>query len=325
MKRREFILLFSGAFAFSSLGAKGQSVAPVIGFLGPGSANTYEPFLKAFQRGLGEGGFSEDRIRVEYRWAENRFDQLPALAEELVRRPVRVLVTASATAAAIAAKNATETIPVVFAIGADPVKYGLVTSLNRPGGNVTGVSFLSNTLVAKQVDLLQELVPNARIIGVLANPKNPNASSDKAEIDQAAKSRGLQVRFIDVGSEGEFDAAFASLTAEKANALLVLPDAQFGSGREKLAMLTQRHSLPTIFSGSSFVEAGGLASYGTDLKDAYRQIGLYTARILKGEKPSDLPVLQPTKFEFVINLKTANALGLTIPPTLLASVDQVIE
>jgi putative tryptophan/tyrosine transport system substrate-binding protein len=250
---------------------------------------------------------------------------LPALADELVRRPVRVLVTANATAAAIAAKNATGTIPIVFAIGADPVKFGLVASLNRPGGNVTGVSFLSNTLVAKQVDLLQELVPNARIVGVLANPKNPNASSDKTEVDQAAKSRGLQAHFIDVGSDGEFDAAFASLASEKANALLVLPDSIFTNSREKLALLTQRHRLPAIFSLSSFVEAGGLASYGTDLKDAYRQIGLYTARILKGERPSDLPVLQSTKFALVINLKAAKELGLIVPQNLLVAADEVIE
>jgi len=327
MRRREFISLLGGALAAWPLAAQAQRAArPVIGFLGPASAAGYAPHLKGLRAGLGEVGFVEgDNIEVEYRWADNQLDRLPALAEELVRRPVAVLVAGGASAAALAAKGATVTIPIVFAIGADPVKLGLAASMNRPGGNVTGVSFLANALVAKELGLLRELIPTDTVIGALINPNNPVAASDTSEIEAAARSLGRQIRIIHVGTEREFDAAFTALDAQRVGALLIAPDALFTNGRERLVTLTARHHLPAIYWTSLFPEAGGLLSYGTDLKEAFRQAGVYTGRILKGEKPSDLPILQSTKFELVINITTAKALGLTVPPGVLAIADEVIE
>jgi len=327
MRRREFITLIGGAVATWPLAARAQQPAmPVIGFLGPASAAGYSPQLESFRRGLGEAGFIEGKtVVVEYRWADNDLDRLPVLAEELVRRPVAVLVTGGATAAALAAKAATATIPIVFAIGADPVKFGLVAGMNRPGGNVTGVSFLANALVAKQLELLREVVPAATVIGVMVNPNNPVAASDTREVEMAAQSLGRQVYIAQVATEQEFDLAFAALNARGVGALLIVPDPLFTGGRERLALLAARHRLPAIFYTNLYAEAGGLVSYGTDVKDAYRQIGVYTGRILKGAKPADLPVVQSVKFELAINLKTANALGLTIPQTLLATADEVIE
>jgi putative tryptophan/tyrosine transport system substrate-binding protein len=327
MQRREFITLLSGAAAAWPLTARAQQTTmPVIGFLGPASAAGYSPQLESFRNGFGEAGFIEGKtVVVEYRWAENNLDRLPVLAQELVRRPVAVLVTGGATAAALAAKAATATIPIVFAIGADPVKFGLVASMNRPGGNVTGVSFLANALVAKQLELLRELVPAATVIGVMVNPNNPVAASDTREVEMAAQSLGRQVHIAHVATEQEFEVAFAALNARGVGALLIVPDPLFTSERERLALLAARHRLPAIFYTNLYAEAGGLMSYGTDVKDAYRQIGVYTGRILKGEKPADLPVVQSVKFELAINLKTANALGLTIPQALLATADEVIE
>jgi putative ABC transport system substrate-binding protein len=327
MRRREFISLLGGALAAWPLAAQAQRAArPVIGFLGPASAAGYAPHLKGLREGLGEFGFVEgDSIEVEYRWADNQRDRLPALAEELIRRPVAVLVAGGASAAALAAKGATVTIPVVFGIGADPVKLGLVASMNRPGGNVTGVSFLANALAAKQLGLLRELIPTDTVIGVLINPNNPVAASDTSEIEAAARSLGQQIRIIHVGTDQEFDPAFAALGAQRVGALLIAPDALFTNGRERLVTLATRQHLPAIYWTSLFPEAGGLVSYGTDVKEAFRQVGVYTGRILKGEKPSDLPVVQSVKFELAINLKTAKTLGLSVPTSLLATADEVIE
>ena len=325
MRRRKFLRVLGGAVALPVV-ARGQQSMPVIGYLGPASAAGYAPQLDAFRRGLSEIGFVEGKnLRIEYRWADSQLDRLPALAQELVHHPVAVLVTGGATASALAAKASTTTIPVVFAVGADPVKSGLVASMNRPGGNVTGVSFLANILVGKQLELIQELIPTVKVIGALINPGNPVAAIDTAEIEKAAQSLGRPVHIVEARTEQEFGAAFAALAARRVDALLIVPDALFTNGRQRLVALAASHRIPAIYTSSLYTEAGGLASYGTDQKDAFRQIGVYTGRILKGDKPSDLPVVQSVKFELAINLKTAKAFGLTISPTLLARADEVIE
>ena len=324
MRRREFIGI--GIATAWPLIARAQQSIPIIGFLGPASAGGYAPQLDAFRRGLSEAGFVEGKnLGIEYRWADNHLDRLPVLAQGLVHHPVSVLVTGGATASALAAKASTTTIPVVFAVGADPVQSGLVASMNQPGGNVTGVSFLANILVGKQLELLQELVPTARIIGALINPDNPVAATDMAEVEKAAHSLDLTVHIVHARSEQEFDAAFVTLAARRVDGLLIVPDALFTYGRQHLVELAATHRLPAIYTSSLFTEAGGLASYGTDQKDAYRQIGVYTGRILRGDKPSDLPVVQSVKIEFAINLKSAEALGLAIPSRLIARADEVIE
>jgi putative ABC transport system substrate-binding protein len=326
MQRREFITLLGGAAAAWPLAARAQQAMPIIGYLGPASAAGYVPQLDAFRRGLSETGFVEGKnLGIEYRWADSQLDRLPALAQELVHHPVAVLVTGGATASALAAKASTTTIPVVFAIGADPVKSGLVASMNRPGGNVTGVSFLANILVGKQLELLQELIPTAKAFGALINPGNPVAATDTAEIEKAAQSLGRSVHIVQARTEQEFDAAFAALAERRVDVLLIVPDALFTNGRQRLVALAASHRIPAIYTSSLYTEAGGLASYGTDQRDAFRQIGVYTGRILRGDKPSDLPVVQSIKFELAINLKTAKILGLTIPPAILARADEVIE
>jgi putative ABC transport system substrate-binding protein len=325
LRRRAFLSLIGGAASWP-LAARAQQPAPVIGFLGPATSAAFGSFLHGFRRGLAEAGFVEGRnVAIEYRWADNQTDRLPALAAELVSRPVAVLVAGSATAAALAAKAATQTIPIVFTVGADPVKFGLVASMNRPGGNVTGVSFLANALVAKHLELLQDLVPAATVIGVLANPNNPNAGSDIKDVQTAAAALGRQVHVANATSERELDAAVNGIAGASAAALLIAPDALFITARARLAALAVAHHLPTIVSNRLYVEDGGLLCYGASIGDAYRQAGVYCGRILKGERPADLPVVQPTKFELVINLKTAKALGLDVPPTLLARADEVIE
>ena len=327
MRRREFITLISGVGAAWPLAARAQqAVPPTIGFLGPASADGIASYVEGFRQGLSATGFVEGRnVAVEYRWADNQLDRLPALAAELVARQVAVIFTGGATAAAIAAKAATSSIPIVFAIGADPVKFGLVVSMNWPGGNVTGVSFLANTLIAKQLQLLQGLLPAASVIGVLVNPGNPNAVSDSTRVQAAATSLRLKVHVVYTVGERDFDVAFDDLGRAQASALLVFPDALFTDLRGRLAELAARQKLPVLYPDRSYVEAGGLMNYGSSRTDAYREAGIYVGRILRGEMPSDLPVIQASKFELFINLKTAKTLGLDVPPTLLALADEVIE
>ena len=326
MQRREFITLLGGAATWPLSARAQQPTMPTIGFLSTASAAGIASFVEGFRRGLGAAGFAEGRnVAVEYRWADNQRDRLPALAAELVARRVAVIVTGGATAAALAAKAATSTIPIVFAIGADPVKVGLVDSMSWPSGNVTGASFLANDLVAKQLQLLQALLPPASVIGVLANPDNPNAASDTGKTQVAAASLRLQVHIVNATAERDIDAAFDDLARVRAAALLVLPDTLFIDLRGRLAKMAAARRLPAIYSNRLYVADGGLMCYGSSPIDTFREAGIYAGRILRGEKPSDLPVVQAVKFELVINLRTARALGLDLPPTLLALADEVIE
>jgi putative ABC transport system substrate-binding protein len=327
MRRREFISLLGGAAASWPLAAGAQQEVPVIGYLNSASPNTYTAYTSAFRRGLEEVGYVEGKtIAIEYRWAEGQNDRLGALAADLVSRQVAVIAATGATAGVFAAMAATKTIPIVFITGGDPVKSGLVASLNRPGGNVTGISFLSNTLAAKQLELLHELVPNVALIGVLVNPTNPGLAEPLLnDVLAAARTLGLQPHVLNASIERDFDTAFAKLADLQAQALVIGTDGFFTSRIKLLAELTRQHSMPTISSYREFPTAGGLISYGTSVIDAYRQVGVYTGKILRGEKPADLPVMQPTKFELVINLKTAKAFGLTVPLTLQVAADEVIE
>jgi putative ABC transport system substrate-binding protein len=327
IRRREFITLLGGAAVVWPLAARAQQPATsMIGFLGPGLAQSDVSRVRAFRQGLSETGFIDGHnVTIEYRWAEGDYDRLPALAAELVGQRVSVIVTANATAAALAAKAATSTIPIVFIIGGDPVQFGLVASLNRPGGNVTGVSFLSNLLVAKQLELLQEFVPAASEFGLLVNPSNPNAESDTRHAKAAAESLGRKIHVVYASTGGDLDTALTALIEQRVAALVVVPDAFFVDQREQLAALAARHAIPTIYSNRIYPDAGGLISYGASQLDAHHQAGVYVGRILSGEKPADLPVIQPTKFELVINLKTARVLNLQVPSKLLALADEVIE
>jgi putative ABC transport system substrate-binding protein len=327
MRRRDFLGAVSGAVAALPLGASAQQAAvPTIGFLAPTSADGSALNLEGFRKGLGEAGFAEGKnLAIEYRWAENHLDRLPALAAELVERRVAVIATAAATAAALAAKGATSTIPIVFAIGADPVKAGLVASVNRPGGNVTGISFLANMLVNKQLQLLHGLLPASSVVGALVNPGNPNAASDSAQVQAAAASLHLQVHVAHVAAEQDLAAAFDDFGRAKVTSVLVVPDALFNEVRGPLIQLAARYKLPVLYPDRSYATVGGLMSYGSSRLDAFREAGIYVGRVLRGEKPSDLPVVQAAKFELVINLKTAKALGLEVPPTLLALADEVVE
>jgi putative tryptophan/tyrosine transport system substrate-binding protein len=325
MRRREFLTVLGGATAASPLRVNAQEAKlPTIGFVNSGSRQSW--VHAAFHRGLAEAGFVEGQnLRVEYRWAEGEYDRLPALVEDLIRREVAVLVAFGGVHTAVAAKGATATVPIVFANGSDPVKFGLVASLNRPGGNLTGVSFLTNQLEAKRLGLLHELVPHASTIAVLVNPANANAEKTSRELKEAAGTLRLQVHVIDASSDDAFAPAFAKIAQISADALLVASDPLFFVERKRLVSLVAGIALPAMFDWREFVEAGGLASYGTSLSDAFRQAGVYAGRILKGAKPNDLPVLQATKFEFVVNLKTAKTLGLTLPLALLGRADEVIE
>jgi putative tryptophan/tyrosine transport system substrate-binding protein len=323
MRRREFIALIGGAAAWP-LAARAQQ-QPVIGYLNSRSRDGDTPFLTAFHNGLNETGYVESRnVVIEYRWAEGQYDRLPALAADLVRRQVAVMA-ATSTPAALAAKAATSTIPIVFTAAADPVAVGLVESLSRPNGNATGVSGYFSPLGAKRLELLHELVPNAAVIGVLVNPTYPDAESQSKDVQEAARLFGQEGHVVNASSEGELNAAFALLVQHKAGVLLVTADAFFLSHRDQLVALAARHSIPALYWAREFVLAGGLMSYGPDIGDGYRQAGVYAGRILKGAKPGDLPVVQPTKFESVINLTTAKALGLAVPDRLLALADEVIE
>jgi len=325
MKRREFITLIGGATAAWPLAARAQQPEmPVVGLLDPGSAAERADAVAPFRKGLAETGFVEGQnVVLEFRWADGNYERLPTLAADLVSRRVSVIVTPGASAAAIAAKSATTTIPIVFDIGADPVKLGLVASLNRPGGNVTGVSNLSVGLAAKRMQLLRELVPAAHRIAVLVNPTD--LTNESAARDVQAAVGGPEIVVVEAATGREIATAFARLAREKTDALFVAASVFFTTRRAQLAILSARYQLPAAHARRSFVEVGGLMSYGTDVDDAIRQVGVYTGRILKGAKPADLPVVQSTKLEFAINLDTANALGIDVPPTLLAIADVVIE
>jgi ABC-type uncharacterized transport system substrate-binding protein len=323
IKRREFITMLGGAAAWP-LAARAQQAMPVIGFLDAASPGERAWVVAAFRQGLTEGGFIEGRnVAIEFRWADGQYDRLPELAADLVHRNVSVITTPGTSAAGLAAKSATATIPIVFGAPGDPVRLGLVKSLNRPGGNATGINFFTSEVVAKRMQLLRELVPAASRIAVLINPSDPANESTQSDVEPAAS--GLGILALQAVTIGELDDAFARLVREKADALFVAPGVFFSARRVQLAILAARHNVPAVYSSRAAVEAGGLMSYGADLADAFRQVGVYTARILKGAKPADLPVVQSTKFELVINLSTARALGLTIPPTLLARADEVIE
>jgi putative tryptophan/tyrosine transport system substrate-binding protein len=326
MKRREFIAAIGGAVGWPMVAPAQQPPLPVIGFLDAGSANASVHYATAFREGLSETGYVVGKnVAIEYRWAEGRFDRLPVLVADLVRRQVAVIVAGGGAPAALAAKAATTTIPIVFQIGDDPVKFGLVSSLNRPGGNITGESAQNAELGPKRLELLHEVVPAATTLALLVNPTNPNAETLSRDLHAAARTLGLQLQVLRASAEREIDTAFATLFQLQAGGLMIGHDAFFNSQNERLAALALRHAMPTIYQFREFAAAGGLMSYGTDLADTYHQGGVYAGRILKGEKPGDLPVQQPTKFVFVINLKTAKALGLTIPEALLAIADQVIE
>ena len=328
MRRREFIAGLGGAAATWPLAARAQQPAlPVVGFLRNTSPDEATHLVVAFRAGLGETGFVEGRnVLVEYRWTGGQTNRLPAMAADLVNRQVSVIVALGSTPAVHAVKAATTTIPIVFMIGTDPVELGFIASLNRPGGNLTGVINLNLEVAQKWLETLHLLVPTTTVIAVLVNPRNPASTEGYVrEIETAARTLGLHIQVVHASSPGDFDAVFAGIRERRAGALVIVADLLFMSNIEQLAALSLRHALPAIHPFREFVAAGGLASYGTDLADTYRLAGVYTGRVLKGEKPADLPVQNPTKYELVINLKTAKALGLEIPPTLLARADEVIE
>jgi putative ABC transport system substrate-binding protein len=325
MKRREFVTLIGGATAWPIAARAQQSAMPVIGVLGSATAGEWAPSVAAFLRGLSETGFAEGRdVAIEYRWAENQYDRLPYLAIELVHRQVSVIAALTAPSA-IAAKAATATIPIVFATIADPVQIGLVTSLNRPGGNLTGFSFLNVEIGPKLVELLHEVVPAATMVAALINPTNPNAHAWSAGLQPAARTLGLEINVLEASTERDIDVAFAAMISRRVGGLIIVNDVFIITRGEQLAALALRHRMPTIFQTRASVVAGGLMSYAGSASDAYRQAGVYTGRVLKGEKPADLPVQQTTKVELIINLKTAKTLNLDVPPTLLARADEVIE
>jgi ABC-type uncharacterized transport system substrate-binding protein len=326
MKRREFITLLGGAAAWPLTARAQQTAMPVIGFLDPRFPGTMDDFLRAFRQGLKDTGYVEgENVAIAYRFAEGQFDRLPNSAAELVRRPVSVIV-ASAIASALAAKAATATLPIVFIVAEDPVRRGLVTSLARPGGNLTGINFLTNELVAKRLELLREVAPAMNRVAVLVNPSNA-VSTETAlrDLEPAARTMGLQIQVLSASTGSEINAAFATLVRERPDALFVNLDPFFTSRRVQLATLATRHVVPMTSGNRQITEAGGLMSYGASVTDTYRQAGVYVGRVLKGAKPADLPVVQATKFELVINHQTARMLGLTVPPSLLATADEVIE
>ncbi len=326
MRRRELVLLLGVAMTGSLPLRAQQKAAPVIGLLGLGSPDTSASFMAAFRQGLSEIGWVEGQnAAIEYRWAEGRYDRLPALAADLVGRKVDAIVTSSTTGIQ-AAKSATSTIPIVFTGGGDPVAEGFVASLARPGGNLTGVSFLTVGLMPKRLELLSDLVPRAKVIALLVNPNNTASAGQMIrEVQEAAGAKGVRLRIVKAGAESDFATAFASLVQQHAGALVVGADPLFYSRREQLVALAARHAVPAMYEWRKFVAAGGLISYGASLAAAWRQVGVYIGKILHGAKPADLPVQQPTTFELVVNLETARTLGLTVPQSILARADEVIE
>ena len=331
MNRREFITLIGGAAAAPSmfwprLASAEQATMPVIGFLSSRSPAESSHLVAAFRAGLQAGGYVEGQnVAIEYRWAEGQYDRLPALAVDLVRRGVAVLATTGGEPSALAAKAATSTIPIVFTVGGDPVKIGLVASLNRPGGNATGVSLLTTVPEAKRLGLLYELVPNAALIGVLINPNYQGAEAQSREVQDAARAIDRPIEIAMAGNDRQLEAAFGTLVQQHADALLVGADPFFGTRRDRIIALAVQFKLPAMYQFRDYPVAGGLMSYGINITDGYRQVGVYTGQVLKGAKPADLPIHQSIKFEFIINLKSAKALGLTVPPGLLVAADEVIE
>jgi len=327
MRRRDFIKMIAGSAAAWPLAARAQQTAmPVIGWLGARSPGESESVIDAFRQGLNETGYEEGRnLFIAYRWADGRYDRLPGLAMELVRHQVAVIAATGGDAATLAAKAATSTIPIIFAGGTDPVSAGIVASLTRPDQNVTGVSLLIGLLGAKQVELLQELVPKAPLLAALFNPNNPNAERGAKDVQGAAGTIGQKVVVFHASSEREIDTAFASLIQQQAGGILIYPDGFFTGRRDQLVELAARYKIPAIYPWRDYAVAGGLMSYGTSIREAFRWAGTYVGKVLKGAKPADLPVIQPSKFEVVINLKTARALNLSVPTSLLLRADEVIE
>jgi putative ABC transport system substrate-binding protein len=327
MKRRNFVLALGGAVSvWSATGRAQRSSMPVIGFLSPRSRDDSAHLVAAFRRGLGETGLTEGQnVSVEYRWALGEYTKLPMLATELVRRQIDVLVAVGGEPAVLAAKAATSTVPIVAVFVGDPVESGLIASLNRPGGNVTGISGINGTLEAKRLGLLHELVQRATTLGLLLNPDFPAAARQLKDMQEAARSIDVQLQIFNARTDLEIDAAFETVARQHISGLVIAADTLFVTHRDRLVALATRHAVPAIYSLREFAVLGGLMSYGIDLKDLYRNVGLYAGRMLKGTRPADLPVMQPTKFEMVINVKTARQLDLTVPATLLAQADEVIE
>jgi len=327
MRRRDFITLLGGAAVAWALAARAEQVRmPVIGFLNSGSPGSYVAQLKAFHQVLKEAGYVEGQnVSIEYRWAENQIDLLSSLADDLVRRKVSVIAAGGSPASAVAAKSATATIPIVFINAADPVGIGLVASFNRPGGNVTGATLLSAELVAKRLGILRDLLPSVKKIAMLVNPTRPGVDTQKVQVLEAAQALGLSLHVLEASSERDLDAVFQAVVQQQDGALVVAPDALFLARRAQIADLTMHHTIPTMYELRDYVEAGGLVSYGASSTELYQHGGTLTGQILMGRKPADLPVLQPTKFELAINMKTAKALGVTIPPGIFAIADHVIE
>jgi putative ABC transport system substrate-binding protein len=324
MQRREFIRLLGGAAVAWPLAARAQPI-PVVGWIHSTSAKFATHLASAFHKGLSEAGYVEGQnVAIEYRFADGQYERLPGLVAELVRRPVSVIVAGSPPAA-LAAKVATTAIPIIFIVGLDPIAAGLVASFNRPGGNATGITLITGPLAQKRLEILRELVPNAAKIAMLVNPISPDAVPEIRDVQAAAQANGLSIKLLNASTVSELDAAFGTLADLRPDALLVGSDPFFNARSEQLAMLTARAGIPAIYPFREHTDSGGLISYGTSIPNAYRQAGIYAARILKGEKPADLPVQQPTKFELVVNLKAAKALGLAVPPTLLFRADEVIE
>jgi putative tryptophan/tyrosine transport system substrate-binding protein len=326
MRRRDLIVFLGGAALARPPAARAQQNAmPVVGLLSPTTPDGSAPYFAAFRQGLADAGYVEGQdVAIEYRYAENHYDRLPALAADLVARKVDVIAT-TGPPSALAAKSATSTMPIVFEVGSDPVALGLVASLARPGGNLTGVTFLTVELLPKLLELASELVPHAKVIAALINPTNPNTERNIADLQEAARAKGVQLHILKAATENEIDAAFTTLVLLHVGALVVVGDPFFNSRREQLAALASHHAVPAIYPFHEYAQAGGLMSYGASIPATHRQLGTYAAKILKGAKPADLPVQQSTRFELVINLKTARALGLTVPPSMLARADEVIE